>query len=103
MGRTLTPLRVRNVQRRARRGRVPSHSSRFLLELLKTDKPDQYKQLQTGLFNKAQQANDETILDNPYLQMRSVMDAKVPALGVSSSSASLVPPGAGAAGTTLHK
>ena len=77
-----------------------SHASRFLLELLKTEKPDQYKQLQTGIFNKAQQVNDETILDNPYLQMRSILDVKVP-LGPSASSASLNPPASAAAvGTT---
>jgi len=69
--------------------RVRSYASRYLLELLKQEKPEQYKQLQTGLFTKAQQSNDETILDNPYLQMRSILDAKVPALLPSASSAAL--------------
>jgi hypothetical protein len=83
------------------RTRWHSHASRFLLELLKTEKPDQYKQLQAGLLTKAQQVDDEALLHNPYLQMRSVLDVKVPLAGSGSSGALPLPATGGSGGGTL--
>jgi len=57
-------------------GRDPQiafHASRFLVEHLKSERPEKYKALLEDLLSKAQETNDEKLLENPYLQIREIL------------------------------
>ncbi|KAL3579194.1 hypothetical protein D5086_020698 [Populus alba] len=53
--------------------RVAYYSSAFLLKRMMTEKPDEYKHMLQNLIFKAQQSNNEKLLENPYLQMRGLL------------------------------
>ncbi|KAK8356987.1 hypothetical protein V6Z12_A05G390800 [Gossypium hirsutum] len=49
--------------------RVAYYSSAFLLKRMMTEKPEKYQHMLQKLVFKAQQSNNEKLLENPYLQM----------------------------------
>ncbi|PPE00244.1 hypothetical protein GOBAR_DD02722 [Gossypium barbadense] len=51
--------------------RVAYYSSAFLLKRMMTEKPEKYQHMLQKLVFKAQQSNNEKLLENPYLQMNS--------------------------------
>ncbi|GAV76082.1 hypothetical protein CFOL_v3_19557 [Cephalotus follicularis] len=53
--------------------RVAYYSSAFLLKRMMTEKPEKYQQMLQNLVYKAQQSNNEKLLENPYLQMRGIL------------------------------
>ncbi|CAN1339027.1 hypothetical protein LINPERPRIM_LOCUS38300 [Linum perenne] len=53
--------------------RVTYYSSAFLLKRMMTEKPDVYQHMLQNLIFKAQQSNNEKLLENPYLQMRGIL------------------------------
>ncbi|KAK4835257.1 hypothetical protein QYF36_007544 [Acer negundo] len=53
--------------------RVAYYSSAFLLKRMMTEKPEKYQHMLQNLVFKAQQSNNEKILENPYLQMRGIL------------------------------
>ncbi|CAN0837300.1 hypothetical protein LINGRAHAP2_LOCUS1766 [Linum grandiflorum] len=53
--------------------RVAYYSSAFLLKRMMTEKPDEYQHMLQNLIFKAQQSNNEKLLENPYLQMRGII------------------------------
>ncbi|KAG8645066.1 hypothetical protein MANES_10G033000v8 [Manihot esculenta] len=53
--------------------RVAYYSSAFLLKRMMTEKPDEYQHMLQNLVFKAQQSNNEKLLENPYLQMRGIL------------------------------
>ncbi|CAI0443137.1 unnamed protein product [Linum tenue] len=53
--------------------RVAYYSSAFLLKRMMTGKPDEYQHMLQNLIFKAQQSNNEKLLENPYLQMRGIL------------------------------
>ncbi|GAB4854844.1 hypothetical protein Ancab_023429 [Ancistrocladus abbreviatus] len=53
--------------------RVAYYSSAFLLKRMMTEDFDQYQHLLQNLVFKAQQSNNEKLLENPYLQMRGIL------------------------------
>ncbi|KAM7270394.1 hypothetical protein ACFE04_029608 [Oxalis oulophora] len=53
--------------------RVAYYSSAFLLKRMMTEKPEKYQQMLQNLVFKAQQSNNEKLLENPYLQMRGLL------------------------------
>ncbi|KAJ8747370.1 hypothetical protein K2173_012829 [Erythroxylum novogranatense] len=53
--------------------RVAYYSSAFLLKRMMTDNPDDYQHMLQNLVLKAQQSNNEKLLENPYLQMRGIL------------------------------
>ncbi|CAL1374502.1 unnamed protein product [Linum trigynum] len=53
--------------------RVAYYSSAFLLKRMMTEKPDEYQHMLQNLIFKAQQSNNEKLLENPYLQMRGIL------------------------------
>ncbi|KAK8502093.1 hypothetical protein V6N13_038604 [Hibiscus sabdariffa] len=52
--------------------RVAYYSSTFLLKRMMTEKPEKYQHMLQKLVYKAQQSNNEKLLENPYLQMRGI-------------------------------
>ncbi|PPS09150.1 hypothetical protein GOBAR_AA11483 [Gossypium barbadense] len=52
--------------------RVAYYSSAFLLKRMMTEKPEKYQHMLQKLIYKAQQSNNEKLLENPYLQMRGI-------------------------------
>ncbi|KAJ6311703.1 hypothetical protein OIU76_012381 [Salix suchowensis] len=54
--------------------RVAYYSSAFLLKRMMTEKPDEYKHMLQKLIFQAQQSNNEKLLENPYLQMRGLLE-----------------------------
>ncbi|KAE8670729.1 hypothetical protein F3Y22_tig00112114pilonHSYRG00215 [Hibiscus syriacus] len=52
--------------------RVAYYSSSFLLKRMMTEKPEKYQHMLQKLVYKAQQSNNEKLLQNPYLQMRGI-------------------------------
>ncbi|XP_022765203.1 uncharacterized protein LOC111310226 isoform X11 [Durio zibethinus] len=52
--------------------RVAYYSSAFLLKRMMTEKPEKYQHMLQKLVFKAQQSNNEKLLENPYLQMRGI-------------------------------
>ncbi|XWS74996.1 hypothetical protein CRYUN_Cryun01aG0047200 [Craigia yunnanensis] len=52
--------------------RVAYYSSAFLLKRMMTEKPEKYQHMLQKLVFKAQQINNEKLLENPYLQMRGI-------------------------------
>ncbi|XP_073016969.1 uncharacterized protein [Primulina eburnea] len=53
--------------------RVAYYSSTFLLKRMMTEEPESYQHLLQSLVLRAQQSNNETLLENPYLQMRGLL------------------------------
>ncbi|KAI5401850.1 uncharacterized protein LOC127098080 isoform X1 [Lathyrus oleraceus] len=53
--------------------RVAYYSSAFLLKRMMTEKPDEYQYMLQNLVVKAQQSNNEKLLENPYLQLRGIL------------------------------
>ncbi|KAM0948257.1 hypothetical protein DsansV1_C07g0076381 [Dioscorea sansibarensis] len=53
--------------------RVAYYSSAFLLKRMMTKEPEKYQRLLQSLIYKAQQSNNEKLLENPYLQMRGIL------------------------------
>ncbi|KAK7340868.1 hypothetical protein VNO77_21585 [Canavalia gladiata] len=53
--------------------RVAYYSSAFLLKRMMTEKPEKYQYMLQNLVVKAQQSNNEKLLENPYLQMRGIL------------------------------
>ncbi|XP_071723412.1 uncharacterized protein [Rutidosis leptorrhynchoides] len=53
--------------------RVAYYSAAFLLKRMMTEKPEKYQQMLQNLVFKAQQSNNEKLLENPYLQMRGIL------------------------------
>lgn len=53
--------------------RVAYYSSAFLLKRMMTEKPEKYQHMLQNLVFKAQQSNNEKLLENPYLQMRGIL------------------------------
>ncbi|XVF83622.1 hypothetical protein PTKIN_Ptkin16aG0504400 [Pterospermum kingtungense] len=52
--------------------RVAYYASSFLLKRMMTDEREKYKYMLQKLVFKAQQSNNEKLLENPYLQMRGI-------------------------------
>ncbi|XWS66021.1 hypothetical protein CRYUN_Cryun05aG0164400 [Craigia yunnanensis] len=52
--------------------RVAYYSSAFLLKRMMTENPEKYQHMLQKLVFKAQQSNNEKLLENPYLQMRGI-------------------------------
>lgn len=53
--------------------RVAYYTSAFLLKRMMTEEPDKYQRMLHILVFKAQQSNNEKLLENPYLQMRGIL------------------------------
>ncbi|GKV28471.1 hypothetical protein SLEP1_g37526 [Rubroshorea leprosula] len=53
--------------------RVAYYSSAFLLKRMMTEKPEKYQYMLQKLVLKAQQSNNEKLLENPYLQMCGIL------------------------------
>ncbi|TKY64884.1 hypothetical protein E2542_SST07735 [Spatholobus suberectus] len=53
--------------------RVAYYSSAFLLKQMMTEKPEKYQHMLQNLLVKAQQSNNEKLLENPYLQMCGIL------------------------------
>ncbi|KAJ3676445.1 hypothetical protein LUZ60_003857 [Juncus effusus] len=53
--------------------RVAYYSSTFLLKRMMTEEPELYQRMLQVLIYKAQQSNNEKLLENPYLQMRGIL------------------------------
>lgn len=53
--------------------RVAYYSSTFLLKRMMTEEPEKYQRLLQSLIFRAQQSNNEKLLENPYLQMRGIL------------------------------
>ncbi|KAH0664087.1 hypothetical protein KY284_029018 [Solanum tuberosum] len=53
--------------------RVAYYSSMFLLKRMMTEEPENYQRMLHNLVSRAQQSNNEKLLENPYLQMRGIL------------------------------
>ncbi|OAY72185.1 hypothetical protein ACMD2_02291 [Ananas comosus] len=53
--------------------RVAYYSAAFLLKRMMTEEPENYQRMLQNLISKAQQSNNEKLLENPYLQMRGIL------------------------------
>ncbi|XP_074564461.1 LOW QUALITY PROTEIN: uncharacterized protein LOC141820987 [Curcuma longa] len=53
--------------------RVAYYSAAFLLKRMMTEEPETYQRMLKSLIFKAQQSNNEKLLENPYLQMRGIL------------------------------
>ncbi|CAH9121339.1 unnamed protein product [Cuscuta epithymum] len=53
--------------------RVAYYSSTFLLKKRMSEEPESYQRLLHNLVSRAQQSNNEKLLENPYLQMRGIL------------------------------
>ncbi|XP_025887233.1 uncharacterized protein [Solanum lycopersicum] len=53
--------------------RVAYYSSMFLLKRMMTEEPENYQRMLHNLVSRAQQSNNEKLLENPYLQMRGLL------------------------------
>lgn len=53
--------------------RVAYYSSAFLLKRMMTEQPERYQRMLQSLIVKAQQSNNEKLLENPYLQMCGIL------------------------------
>ncbi|XP_027365777.1 uncharacterized protein LOC113872432 isoform X1 [Abrus precatorius] len=56
-----------------RDSRVAYYSSAFLLKRMMTENPEKYQHMLQNLLVKAQQSNNEKLLENPYLQMCGIL------------------------------
>ncbi|KAA8539438.1 hypothetical protein F0562_026130 [Nyssa sinensis] len=53
--------------------RVAYYSSTFLLKRMMTEEPERYQHMLQSIVFRAQQSNNEKLLENPYLQMRGIL------------------------------
>ncbi|XP_008812028.1 uncharacterized protein LOC103723019 isoform X2 [Phoenix dactylifera] len=53
--------------------RVAYYSAAFLLKRMMTEEPQNYQRMLQSLIIKAQQCNNEKLLENPYLQLRGII------------------------------
>ncbi|XP_057979447.1 uncharacterized protein LOC131165551 isoform X2 [Malania oleifera] len=53
--------------------RVAYYSSAFLLKRMMSEEPEKYQRMLQNIIFKAQQSNNEKLLENPYLQMRGIL------------------------------
>ncbi|CAI9768365.1 unnamed protein product [Fraxinus pennsylvanica] len=53
--------------------RVAYYSSTFLLKRMMTEEPENYQWMLHSLVSRAQQSNNEKLLENPYLQIRGLL------------------------------
>ncbi|KAF9592118.1 hypothetical protein IFM89_011956 [Coptis chinensis] len=53
--------------------RVAYYCSAFLLKRMMTEEPEKYQRMLQSLIFKAQQINNEKLLENPYLQIRGIL------------------------------
>ncbi|CAK9176486.1 unnamed protein product [Ilex paraguariensis] len=53
--------------------RVAYHSSTFLLKRMMTEESESYQRMLHSLVSRAQQSNNEKLLENPYLQIRGLI------------------------------
>uniref|UniRef100_A0A5B6ZBR9 SANT domain-containing protein n=1 Tax=Davidia involucrata TaxID=16924 RepID=A0A5B6ZBR9_DAVIN len=53
--------------------RVAYYSSTFLLKRMMTEEPESYQRMLQSIVFRAQQSNNEKLLENPYLQMRGIL------------------------------
>ncbi|KAF6169427.1 hypothetical protein GIB67_021430 [Kingdonia uniflora] len=53
--------------------RVAFYSSAFLLKRMMTEEPEKYQRMLQNLIFRAQQCNNEKLLENPYLQIRGIL------------------------------
>ncbi|KAG6466365.1 hypothetical protein ZIOFF_075856 [Zingiber officinale] len=53
--------------------RVAYYSAAFLLKRMMTEEPETYQRMLQSLIFKAQQSNNEKLLENPYLQMHGIL------------------------------
>ncbi|XP_026413912.1 uncharacterized protein LOC113309656 [Papaver somniferum] len=53
--------------------RVAYYSSAFLLKRMMTEEPEKYQRILQSLIFRAQQSNNEKLLENPYLQIRGII------------------------------
>ncbi|XP_017247716.1 uncharacterized protein LOC108219002 isoform X2 [Daucus carota subsp. sativus] len=53
--------------------RVGYYSSTFLLKRMMTEEPESYQRRLSSLIRRAQQSNNEKLLENPYLQMQGIL------------------------------
>lgn len=57
--------------------RVRYHASMFVQQRLVASKADQYRRALRQLTQQAQQANDEKLLRNPYLQISTMLEMRL--------------------------
>ncbi|KAJ9539998.1 hypothetical protein OSB04_026504 [Centaurea solstitialis] len=57
--------------------RVAYFSSTFLLKRMMTEEADNYQRGLSSLVSRAQQSNNEKLLENPYLQMRGLLQLSI--------------------------
>jgi len=50
------------------------YASRFLMEIIQTERPEQYTAVLSTLLKQAQITNDEQLLKNPYLQILEILN-----------------------------
>ncbi|KAL5716641.1 hypothetical protein ACHQM5_009777 [Ranunculus cassubicifolius] len=53
--------------------RVAYYCSAFLLKRMMTEEPEKYQRMLQSLIFRAQQSNNEKLLENPYLQIRGIL------------------------------
>lgn len=53
--------------------RVAYYCSAFLLKRMMTEEPEKYQRILQSLIFRAQQSNNEKLLENPYLQIRGIL------------------------------
>eukprot|EP01125_Pyxidicula_operculata_P022905 TRINITY_DN9671_c0_g1_i1.p1 TRINITY_DN9671_c0_g1~~TRINITY_DN9671_c0_g1_i1.p1 ORF type:complete len:966 (+),score=154.69 TRINITY_DN9671_c0_g1_i1:47-2944(+) len=51
-------------------------ASRLLIDTIQKEKPEEFKKILSILMSKAVESNDEKILSNPYLQIKTILDYK---------------------------
>ncbi|KAJ4779233.1 hypothetical protein LUZ62_063490 [Rhynchospora pubera] len=64
--------------------RVAYYSANFLLKRMMTEEPEAYQRMLQSLIYRAQQSNNEKLLENPYLQMRGILQLST-GLGIDSA------------------
>jgi len=52
-------------------------ASRFLIDKLQKEQPEQFKQIVNTLLDRAVETNDEQIVSNPYLQIKAILEMKM--------------------------
>ncbi len=51
-----------------------SHASRFIIEQLRRERPEQYQAIFSQLLQRAQETNNDKLLSNYYLQVISIIE-----------------------------
>eukprot|EP00339_Tiarina_fusa_P027136 CAMPEP_0117012176 /NCGR_PEP_ID=MMETSP0472-20121206/10304_1 /TAXON_ID=693140 ORGANISM="Tiarina fusus, Strain LIS" /NCGR_SAMPLE_ID=MMETSP0472 /ASSEMBLY_ACC=CAM_ASM_000603 /LENGTH=322 /DNA_ID=CAMNT_0004715179 /DNA_START=126 /DNA_END=1091 /DNA_ORIENTATION=- len=57
----------------SRESAIAYHASRFLIDQLEAEKPEEYKDIMSAFLNKAQQTKNETLVANSYLQIKALI------------------------------